>query len=122
MKKSRQDPNRLPAARKVILTSLHGTTAIETQHVSMQPASEKNSLATIPRTSLKMFQRILRSSKTMIMSKTTRELGEYLNAHPEVRNDWMANPQGFVKNMQQYGNSKHGQHKRHAGPHNHERK
>jgi len=33
------------------------------------------------------------------------ELGAYLNAHPEVRNDWSANPQGFVKGSQQFTTS-----------------
>ncbi len=34
-----------------------------------------------------------------------RELNEYLNAHPEVRNEWAANPQGFVKGAQQFTNA-----------------
>jgi len=32
------------------------------------------------------------------------ELDAYLNAHPDVRADWMANPQGFVHGAQQYSN------------------
>ena len=31
-----------------------------------------------------------------------RELGEYLNAHPEIRTEWEANPAGFVKGSQQF--------------------
>jgi hypothetical protein len=33
------------------------------------------------------------------------ELDAYLNAHAEVRNDWTANPQGFVKGSQQFTTS-----------------
>jgi hypothetical protein len=32
------------------------------------------------------------------------ELNEYLIAHPDVRNEWAANPQGFVKGAQQFSN------------------
>ncbi len=34
-----------------------------------------------------------------------RELNDYLNAHPDVRKDWAANPQGFVKGAQQFSTS-----------------
>jgi hypothetical protein len=36
------------------------------------------------------------------------ELDAYLNAHPDVRAELMANPQGFVHGAQQYGNSSTG--------------
>lgn len=36
------------------------------------------------------------------------ELDAYLNAHPDVRAELMANPQGFVQGAQQYGNSSTG--------------
>jgi hypothetical protein len=32
------------------------------------------------------------------------ELNEYLIAHPDVRSEWAANPQGFVKGAQQFSN------------------
>lgn len=33
-----------------------------------------------------------------------RDLNDYLNAHPDVRQDWTANPHGFVKGAQQLTN------------------
>jgi len=33
------------------------------------------------------------------------ELDAYLNAHPDVRTDLMANPQGFVQGARQYDNA-----------------
>jgi hypothetical protein len=33
------------------------------------------------------------------------ELDAYLNAHPDVRNELMADPQNFVHGAQQYGNA-----------------
>jgi hypothetical protein len=33
-----------------------------------------------------------------------RDLNEYLNAHPEVKQEWASNPQGFVKGAQQFTN------------------
>ena len=31
-----------------------------------------------------------------------RDLNDYLNAHPDVRQDWTANPHEFVKGAQQF--------------------
>jgi hypothetical protein len=36
------------------------------------------------------------------------ELNEYLVAHPDVRNEWAANPQGFVRGAQQFSNGSGG--------------
>jgi hypothetical protein len=33
------------------------------------------------------------------------ELGAYLNAHPDVRDEWMMNPFGFVKGARQFSNA-----------------